>query len=89
MRRGRIKCDIVSWGKPALGSTERSEQQSYMFGDASKGLPWCVGYHFGYEIVMPYLSNNPDMSFNELINIEPEVILANSRFNKLIGGDEI
>jgi uncharacterized protein YjaZ len=65
-----------------LDSTDRSQHSKYMFGDKSIGLPWCIGYHFGYEIVKSYLNNNPEKSFNDLIDIDSEVIFTNSRFYK-------
>jgi len=67
-----------------LDSTDRSEHHSYMFGDSLLGLPWCIGYYFGYEIVKSYLMNNPQVNYSELIDIEPYTILNNSRFSKRI-----
>ncbi|WP_026478566.1 DUF2268 domain-containing putative Zn-dependent protease [Alkaliphilus transvaalensis] len=65
-----------------LDSTDRSLHNGYLFGDESIGLPWCIGYYFGYEIVKSFLRNNPQLSFTELIDIEPDMILNNSRFYK-------
>ena len=77
------KQENLYWDKfvPVLDSVDKSEHSSYMFGDTSIGFPWCAGYYFGYEIVKSYLKDNPQISFNDLIDIEPGVILANSRFN--------
>lgn len=73
------------WSKfiKILESTDKSEHYTYMFGDPSKGLPWCIGYYFGYEIVKSYLLNNPQISYTKLVDIEPGTILSNSRFFKL------
>lgn len=66
----------------ALNSTDRKEHSKYMFGDKLTGLPWCTGYHFGYEIVKSYLENYPEKNYNDLIDIGPDDILRNSRFHK-------
>ena len=65
-----------------LDTANRFEHSKYMVGDKSIGLPWCIGYHFGYEIVKSYLNNNPEKSFNDLIDIDSDVIFINSRFYK-------
>ena len=72
------------WEKymPVLNGTDRTELEKYIFGDESLGLPWCAGYHFGYEIVKSYMKSNPDKNFNDLIETDPEVIYYNSRFYK-------
>jgi uncharacterized protein YjaZ len=35
-------------------AVDRDEYSQYVFGNAEKGLPWCVGYSIGYEIVAAY-----------------------------------
>jgi uncharacterized protein YjaZ len=65
-----------------LNSTDRTKLEKYIFGDESIGLPWCAGYHFGYEIVKSYLKNNPEKNFNDLIETDSDVIFHNSRFYK-------
>ncbi|QNO15384.1 hypothetical protein HYG86_11720 [Alkalicella caledoniensis] len=73
------------WSKfiKILESTDKPEHYTYMFGDPSKGLPWCIGYYFGYEIVKSYLLNNPQISYTKLVDIEPCTVLSNSRFFQL------
>lgn len=65
-----------------LNSTDRTEHEKYMFGDKSIGLPWCAGYHFGYEIVKSYLKSNPEKNLNDLIETDADVIFYSSRFYK-------
>lgn len=76
--------ESLFWEKytKVLNSTDRSENTKYIFGDQSKGLPRCIGYHFGYEIVESYLKNNPEKSFNDVIDIDSDVIFKDSRFYK-------
>lgn len=74
------------WSKylEVLDSTDRSVHNRYLFGDSSIGLPWCIGYYFGYEIVKSYLTNNPEVTYSQLVDTEPYTILNNSRFSKTV-----
>lgn len=67
--------------KPVLYSKEIATHSAYMFGDESKGLPWCMGYSFGRIIVADYMAKNPHITFCELIDATAEEIFRMSRFN--------
>ena len=67
--------------KPILFSTDPAILGVYMFGDESKGVPWCLGYSFGRAIVGDYIQKHPGMSFDNLIKTPPIDILNGSRFS--------
>jgi len=64
---------------PILYSTDPKVQETYMFGDKEKGLPWCMGYSFGRIIVEDFLQVQP-LSFLELLHIPAKQIFETSRF---------
>lgn len=66
--------------QPVLLSNNSQTHSLYMFGDKSRGLPWCMGYSFGRMIVSDYLSQHPEVSFTELIHIPAGEIFRSSRF---------
>jgi len=64
----RLKADPAIHGAPSL------------FGDESRGLPWCMGYSLGRAIVGDYVRKHPNVSCIDLIKTPPVEILNNSRF---------
>jgi uncharacterized protein YjaZ len=44
--------------KPVLCSKDPDLHNTFMFGDETKGLPWCIGYVFGRLIVRSYLQGS-------------------------------
>ena len=60
--------------------TDPAIHEAGMFGDESKGLPWCMGYSLGRSIVGDYMQKHPNISFIGLINTPPKDILNGTRF---------
>ena len=81
---------VPQWNRPFDNETESalwerlkadpSIHGASMFGDESKGLPWCMGYALGRTIVGDYMQKNSGVSFTDLINTTPKDILDGSRF---------
>ena len=81
---------VPQWNRPFDDETESalwerlktdpSTHAASMFGDESKGLPWCMGYALGRAIVSDYMQKNSSVSFADLIGTKPEDILSGSRF---------
>jgi len=79
---------IPQWNRPLSNETELWERvktdstihEASMFGDETKGLPWCMGYSLGRAIVSDYMKNHPNKSFMDLTNTKLTDILNGSRF---------
>ena len=82
---------VPQWNRPLDGETEAALWERLktdatlhgapsMFGDESKGLPWCVGYSLGRAIVGDYMQKHPATSCMDLIRTPPKDILGCSRF---------
>lgn len=67
--------------KEHLTSADPEILSSIMFGDSQKGLPWCIGYLVGNNIIGKFLEKNPHTTFMDLINMESEEILAGSEYD--------
>jgi len=67
--------------KPVLFNTDPEIHAAYMFGDESKGLPWCMGYSFGKMIVTDYMKKHNNLSFSKLLDIPATQIFEKSRFH--------
>jgi uncharacterized protein YjaZ len=66
--------------KPILACTDPQIHSLYMFGNETKGLPWCVGYSFGRMIVSDYINKHPDITFSNLIAMPAQQILQESKY---------
>jgi len=71
------KIEAALWERLKTDSTIHGA--SCMFGDESKGLPWCMGYSFGRAIVGDYMLKHPNTSFLDLAKTPPIDILNGSR----------
>ena len=59
--------------RPAAEKTD-VDDETYMFGSAAQGIPWCAGYAVGYRLVKAYLSA-VGKSAAEILEIRPEQLL--------------
>jgi len=80
-----VKEEKVLWEliKPVLFDADTNKHTAYMFGDESRGLPWCMGYSFGRMIVKDYMQKHPEMSFSELLDIPAVQIFEGSKYGKI------
>lgn len=53
----------------------------FFFGDAATNTPWCTAYTIGFHIVQSYLKLHSNTDINELMNIDPYLILSESKYN--------
>lgn len=47
----------------------------YMFGAEEDDIPWCAGYAVGYQIIQKYLASHKELSFRDLIEVKPDIML--------------
>lgn len=73
--------------KNYLKSCDPAIKNKFMFGDEEKGIPWCIGYLIGNNIIEKFFENNPNTTFMELINMESEDILLESGYDDYINSE--
>lgn len=52
----------------------------YMFGSESLGIPENAGYYYAIRIVTDFLKKHPELSFQQLLNVNPNEIFNEARF---------
>ena len=67
--------------KNEIDSNDAEILYTVMFGGVN-GFPHWSGYTIGYNIVQDFLKNNPEISFEELTDMEPNEILDRSNYEE-------
>ncbi|WP_291566628.1 DUF2268 domain-containing putative Zn-dependent protease [Clostridium sp. UBA2485] len=70
--------------KDHLKSCDPAVKSRLMFGDEENGIPWCIGYLIGNNIIEKFFEKNPRTTFMELINMDSEDILLESGYDNYI-----
>ncbi|WP_372652505.1 DUF2268 domain-containing putative Zn-dependent protease [Draconibacterium sp.] len=66
--------------KPELNKRETKMNDLMMIGNDE--IPYCSGYTIGFNIVKKFKENNPNINDKSLIDMEPEIILELSEYEK-------
>lgn len=69
--------------KNHLNNCDPAVKNKLMFGDEEEGIPWCIGYLIGNNIINKFFEKYPNTTFMELIDMDSEDILSESGY--LIG----
>jgi uncharacterized protein YjaZ len=64
-------------------STDADLYYDFVNGNAVKNIPLWSSYKVGYKITQSYLENNPEISMEELMNLDSEEIFRGSAYNDL------
>jgi len=69
--------ELIYWNKAKekMSTTDSVEKSVLSVGDPAQGLPIMVGYSFAYHLFCNYIKKYPDLTFRELLTIEPMEII--------------
>ena len=74
--------EATLWARfePTVTQYANPNEGAQMLGDPSQGIPNAAGYAIGDHIVALYIQRHPSVSFNQLVGMDAQTILAGSGY---------